>query len=595
MKFLRNFKYLLIIFCLTAQIPISVYAAPAMQDDGDPAPQDVQVTVTRRVNVPYFADRVRNVDSAIFWFGRVTPSENYADVRLGYTASTLVVRLHVIDRLIWRDNTPTPAELTLYDAASLYLSLDGNTGSAPDSHDYRFIAQFGVSAGDPAFQAVYRGENAAWSPADTSFTATSGWRGNAPNDMIEDRGWTLEYNIPFSSLGLSAAPPNGTVWGLALTLYDRDDAAGTPIAAKSWPEGMSSTQPSTWGQLVFGLPTYTPPNVPSSGSTIIRQGLNGAVVPDAGVGGDIGRLCPGDSYYIWNLWGNANFAGGTGVNLQNQGDIADWPCFSKYYITFPLNQLPPNKAILSATLTLHHWGGSDPNQALRSLIQVFTVAEDWQETTLTWNNAPLAVENVSRAWVDVVASCNWPCVARTWDVSRAVAQAYEAGTPLRLALYEADEAYHSGKYFTTSDEGEWNAVGRPTLTVVWGEAPGALRKTVWPIIASQGDTVTFTLNFNGIGQNLTLTDMLPNGLGAPIGLNASSGQAQYNPATRTITWTGAPVSGLAVTLTYSTMVQASGRQALINQAQLLLPDGSSTAQASVIVDGSLLFLPLARR
>lgn len=572
-----------------------VDAAPATQDDGNETPQDMQTTVTRRVNVPYFADRVRNVDSAIFWFGRITPSENYADVRLGYTASTLVVRFHIIDRLVWQDNTPTLAELTLFDAASLYLSLDGNTGSAPDLHDYRFVAQSGVSAGDPAFQAAYQGENAAWSPADIHFTANSGWRGNAPNDMIEDRGWTLEFNIPFGSLGLSTAPPNGTVWGLAVTLYDRDDATGTPIAAKSWPEGMSATQPSTWGQLVFGLPTYTPPNVPSSGSTTIRQGLNGAVVPDAGVGGDIGRLCPGDSYYIWNLWGNANFAGGTGVNIQNQGDIADWPCFSKYYITFPLNQLPPNKAILSATLTLHHWGGSDPNQAYRSLVQVFTVAEDWQEATITWNNAPLAVENVSRSWVDVVATCNWPCIPRSWDVSLAVAQAYAAGMPLRLALYEADEAYHSGKYFTTSDVGEWNAIGRPTLTIIWGEAPGALRKTVWPIVASQGETVTFTLSFNGMGQNLTLTDTLPIGLGAPIVMNASSGQAQYNPATRTITWSGAPASGQAVTLTYSVLVQVSGRQTLINQAQLQLPDGSSTAQASVIVDGALLFLPLARR
>jgi len=25
------------------------------------------------------------------------------------------------------------------------------------------------------------------------------------------------------------------------------------------------------------------------------------------------------------------------VNVQNQSDISDWPCFSKYYVTFPLD------------------------------------------------------------------------------------------------------------------------------------------------------------------------------------------------------------------------------------------------------------------
>ena len=46
------------------------------------------------------------------------------------------------------------------------------------------------------------------------------------------------------------------------------------------------------------------------------------------------------------------------------------------------------------------------------------------------------------------------------------------GAPVRLALYEADWAYHSGKYFYASDTGDWNAEGRPTLTVTWGQASG---------------------------------------------------------------------------------------------------------------------------
>jgi hypothetical protein len=49
-----------------------------------------------------------------------------------------------------------------------------------------------------------------------------------------------------------------------------------------------------------------------------------------------------------------------------------------------------------------------------------------------------------------------------------VAQAYGKGQPLRLAMYSADSDYHSGKYFTSSETGDWNAEGRPLLTVVWG-------------------------------------------------------------------------------------------------------------------------------
>jgi len=95
-----------------------------------------------------------------------------------------------------------------------------------------------------------------------------------------------------------------------------------------------------------------------------------------------------------------------------------------------------------------------------------TVAEDWNEAALTWNNAPFAMENVSRAWVQPIEGCGapggipWPCVPRTWDVSLAVAQAYAARTPLRLVLYSADSDYSTGKYFTSSYTGDWNAEGR---------------------------------------------------------------------------------------------------------------------------------------
>jgi hypothetical protein len=55
-----------------------------------------------------------------------------------------------------------------------------------------------------------------------------------------------------------------------------------------------------------------------------------------------------------------------------------------------------------------------------------------------------------------------------WDVSRAVVQAQASRQPLRLVLYSADGAYHSGKYFSSSDVPGWNQAARPTLTITWG-------------------------------------------------------------------------------------------------------------------------------
>jgi hypothetical protein len=63
----------------------------------------------------------------------------------------------------------------------------------------------------------------------------------------------------------------------------------------------------------------------------------------------------------------------------------------------------------------------------------------------------------------------WPGVPYSWDVSYAAAWALARGTPLRLVLYSADGPRHSGKYFSSSDTGDWNAVARPTLVVTWGD------------------------------------------------------------------------------------------------------------------------------
>ena len=442
---------------------------PATLTVGSPA------GASRRVNAPYFDGAVKYSEMAVSWFGRITPTENYADVRMGYNRDKLVVNVAAFDRRLWYDTSPSATDLTAWDAVTIYLSLDGGPGSTLGANAYRFVGQL-TWWEEPRtqWQAAYRHNGTAWTAATLPFATASGWRGDVPNTDVDDRGWNISFGIPFSSLGLAGPPPQGTTWRLAIVLHDRDDAVGTPIPDKTWPETMAADQPATWGVLNFGVPSYTPPAATPGGTVTIRHKLNGATVSDAAVGGY--AVCGAGTDY-WTQWGNTTesfySADHDRFNVQNQSDISDWPCFSKYYVTFPLNSLPTGKVVVSATLKLHQIGNAGEGWTPApqpSFIQVLTVDRAWDEATLTWNNAPLASENITGSWVDPLpAFPGWPGVPRQWNVSRAVAQAYATGQPLRLALYSADEPYHSGRYFSSSDIGDWNAVGRPTLTVAWGE------------------------------------------------------------------------------------------------------------------------------
>ncbi len=182
------------------------------------------------------------------------------------------------------------------------------------------------------------------------------WRGGqGPNSGVDGKGWQVEYSIPFASLGISSPPPNGTIWGLSLILHDRDDALGSDIRHTMWPESMDSMTPASWGQMVFGIPGYQSPQAAAQGEIIIRQGLNGSAVMDGHVGGH--TICGADVEH-WTEWGEANYAGYTQMNIQNQWDISDWPCFSKYFVTFPVENIPPNKVIINATLTMTLFGNA---------------------------------------------------------------------------------------------------------------------------------------------------------------------------------------------------------------------------------------------
>jgi hypothetical protein len=427
------------------------------------------LSTSPRINAPRFDSEIPFEQTAIAWFGQVSPTQNYADIRVGYNANELYVYLAVFDRHLWYDENPTRQTLTQWDAVTLLLDTEGEDVLSPAS--WRFVAQL---YGDPSptRQAVYRGSASGWQNADIPFQAVPGWRGNAlNNDSDSDRGWAMGFTIPFSSLGLSAAPNEGDTWRIAVILHDRDSQVGPPLGDQSWPPSASANSPKCWGFLRFGIPTH-PTGAAPSGYTMIRRPYETSpLVPDADVGGTIANQCPGDEYHIWNEWGNLNYGHAPDFNIQNQSDVADWPCFAKYYITFPMDSIPKGKVITSATLTLYQFGNAGgAGQAQPSWIQVLVASENWTEDTITWNNAPLADENIGGSWVNPIPEHpGWPGLPRTWDVSYAVASAYERGQPLNLILYSADSAYHSGKYFVSSDTGDWNTEGRPRLEVWWGE------------------------------------------------------------------------------------------------------------------------------
>lgn len=527
----------------------------------------------RRVNIPYLsaAPPPSAFEPAIFWFGEVGPADNHANVRLWYYDNYMKIAVHIIDRHLWYDTSPTEQELTDWDAVSLYLDLDGNVGNEIDDSSYRFVNQL-WSGTDR--QAMYQGNSADWNLSANPFTATDEWRGSSPNSTAWDAGWQAYFEIPFSSLGLSGPPTPGNTWGISIALHDRDDANDTHIPDKVWPETMEPDRPATWGQLHFGVPTYNSPAA-TDGIITIRQGLNGAIVKDAHVGGH--GNC-GGTMDAWTEWPLANYAGYDQFNIQNQWDIADYMCFSKYYVIFPLDSLPANKSIVSATVTLTLFGnaGYTGDQAKPSAINVLSIAEDWDEQTINWNNAPLAIENIGVTWVDPVDSTKR--VPYEWDVSRAVAAAYARGEPLRLAFYSTDGDYHSGKYFWSSDFTGGDR-SRPTLTIAWGDqVAGVANGDVNCDNTSNSVDALFVLqNDVGLRQAGTQCPPIPDALYTPGCDVSADGQCNSVDSMYILECTAGASNGWCP-----------------NSSATYLPESSSQNQAATLAIGSTLAEPNSR-
>ena len=421
------------------------------------------------INIPYFPNTVPFNQTAIFWFGTISSSTTYTDVRIGYSKSELYVDLRIVDRYLWYDTNKANPNLNNGDNASLYLSTSNATNTQLDAHSYQFQTAVNGFKQYPNYQQAYTGKGTTWTAAKIPFTATYGWRGHGFNGGgSEDAGWSMTYQIPFSSLKVST-PAQGTIWKLGVRIHNRDNTASTDTW---WPQGAGSTNPSSWGQLHFGMPTYQVPKAGSTTMYTVRNKLNKQVVTDGMVGGSLGcGSFLGGKTNRWNKEGNQSYPGAIHVNIMNESDISDWDCFSKFYATFPLSALPKGKAMVNAKVTLYEYANAGvQGQPNPSYIQVGVVNQNWQPSSLTWNSAPLLQENITNILVPTKSKpvIPWPGLAITWNISLAVAQAYATGQPLRLVFYDTDNQYNSGKYFTSSTVADWDATGRPTLQVTLG-------------------------------------------------------------------------------------------------------------------------------
>jgi hypothetical protein len=420
------------------------------------------------LHVPLLENGEELGQAAVFWFGDLAADTNYTDVRVGYTGQELIVYLAIFDRRLWYDVTPTKETLTEWDAATLLVALEDS--NAQVVRRWKVVAQ--MSFDDSTAKSVATAEwiNGRWVAVAFPLQAVSGWRGERLNDDVDARGWAQTFRIPFGSM-MNTEPEEGTSFRLGLIVHDRDglNVAANPV--QQWPKGLEIGEPNTWGRVILGSPKWQRPALKPSGTLLLRrEHQSDHAVPDADVGGTTSNLCGGASASFWADWPNANYGDSPDFNVQNQIDVADWPCYSKYFVTFPITDLAANMVVITATLSLHQFGNSGTvDLAKPTWIQASRVDSEWSEETITWNNAPHVLENMAGRWVTPVPKTpDWPGIRWEWDVSKAVADAQRLGEPVRLALYSADSNYHGGKFFVTSDAGDWNEEGRPTLTVVWG-------------------------------------------------------------------------------------------------------------------------------
>lgn len=257
-------------------------------------------------------------------------------------------------------------------------------------------------------------------------------RGNGPDDL---RGWSASTGvIPWTTFG--GVPTVGAAWPLTIQRIDADTGAATTQA--------------TWdGTVHWGAPTYASERT----ATYVDIPLTG----DAMLGG--GTDC-GDRYdypLYFPGWGTRNWGNDPFAMVENQWDVADWPCSNKWVTKWDLPALPDGATVVGAELVAQMFGqmgygcGYCDDGTKDTIWQAYQVPTTWSEASVNWDTAPPFAENVSRTLVRPVPDAPaWDGnpIEYAFDVGEIVRRAYQAGDGAASALFATSAGqYHSGKYF----------------------------------------------------------------------------------------------------------------------------------------------------
>lgn len=375
---------------------------------------------TRGLNVPFVTDKFQEdsqYKSALTWFGDVheEPSLNirnnsvitrayYYDKGAGANGDDefdrgMFLFSHVIDRRLFYDTSAPYDDPQLWDSVSYYFYKTNSPGSTINSNAYKITLGFNGNQSLPSSNYVKAWQDSnsdgLWEPKTIdaycpdgfcNVRVVSSYEGDGINADLDNRGWRSQIDLPFNFFAddIMYKPDVGDIWYWAVEVNDKDSAAGG-VSQEKWPTTANLSNPSTWAQFRFADgnlteddDVYIPDTAGTSGNVTIINNVNGAVTEDIAVGG--GSLCGAlnqgennDDFryssgaFSGNGWGYRIYDDETlpsqyeFLNIQNQNNIADWPCFSRPYFKYPLTQVPAGKVIESATLKLYQFGNAGPS------------------------------------------------------------------------------------------------------------------------------------------------------------------------------------------------------------------------------------------
>jgi hypothetical protein len=470
--------------------------------------------------------------AGVAWLGAFGLNANYAEIRAIMDAEGLDLHVMVSDLFVWwimQDGIQwggeVAAEPSEWDA--LEIAIDP-AGLGPDpggtmptagalrmlvaNYPYNDPVEYPETAVPHRCTRTWEGEEGSWSSVDDPgvegriwyHAHGSSWNedpGPSNNTTTFDNGTTYHLFVPWTSLGLEAAPPSGGSMRMMVTVHDVDDprdadasldpppsergSAGVgPLPDRSWPEGADPEDASTWGTIILHQAPYEAVEVISTEEVTVYPADVGEM-RDVTVGGHSfieerwteGGGNPGD--YAWDSCMDTRFGERADLFIHPEGGPTHMCFFARTLMYWDLGGVVPDGHVVTrATLVLHHFGGDaneDPGtpgfDVLTSPVQVHRLEGGWVDEPLaecvTWNTAPLAAENVGYGEVTPIPSHEERRDV-TFDVTPLVARAVIRAEPLNIALYGADTTANTGKYFVSA-EGGWEDANHPHLVISHGE------------------------------------------------------------------------------------------------------------------------------